>query len=339
MMVFLNHLFTKNKFMEKIIIGIDISGKTLDICIKKKGSIDYLVIENRPRTIRAFFRQQPKQDIIVAMENTGRYNWNLYQVLEEFDLEVYVISPLHLKRSLGLIRGKNDRIDALRICNFIERNKNETTRWRPTPLAIKKIKILLAERGSRIKMKRALLKQQHDYGLMKGTGLDRELLRLNKEMVRKVELQTELLEKKMEKVLQEDTELERQAALIRTVPGVGKVLSWTVLAKTEGFTLMDSPRKMACYCGIVPFEHRSGTSIERRPRVSHLADKQMKSILHLAAMSAIRLDNDLGKYYRRKTGEGKNKMSVLNAVRNKIIHRIFAVIKNQTAYKNSLVLS
>lgn len=74
------------------------------------------------------------------------------------------------------------------------------------------------------------------------------------------------------------------------------------------------------------------------PRVSILTDKSMKSVLHLAAMSAIRLNNDLRTYYKRKVDEGKNKMSVLNAVRNKIIHRKFSIIKNQTTYKNDLVL-
>lgn len=96
---------------------------------------------------------------------------------------------------------------------------------------------------------------------------------------------------------------------------------------------------MACYCGVVPFEHQSGTSIRYKPRVSVFADKGLKTLLHLAAMSAIRLNNELRVYYRRKVEDGKNKMSVLNAVRNKIIHRIFAVIKNQTMYKNDLLLS
>jgi len=120
---------------------------------------------------------------------------------------------------------------------------------------------------------------------------------------------------------------------------VGKVVSWMMLAKTEGFTLINNPRKMACYCGVVPFDHQSGTSIRQKPRVSLYADKGIKSVLHLAAMSAIRLDNDLRTYYRRKVEEGKNKMSVLNAIRNKIIHRVFAVIKTQNRYKNDLISS
>jgi transposase len=136
-----------------------------------------------------------------------------------------------------------------------------------------------------------------------------------------------------------DEELNQQAKLIKTVPGVGKVLSWTMLAKTEGFKTIVEPRKMACYSGVVPFDNQSGTSIRGKKRVSSLADKNIKSILHLAAMSAIRLNNDLGAYYKRKIAQGKNKMSVINAVRNKIIHRIFAVIKSQTPYKINLELS
>lgn len=70
-----------------------------------------------------------------------------------------------------------------------------------------------------------------------------------------------------------------------------------------------------------------------------LADKAIKSVLHMGAMSAIRLNNDLRTYYLRKVEEGKNKMSVLNAIRNKLIHRVFAVIKNQIPYQKDLVLS
>jgi hypothetical protein len=69
-----------------------------------------------------------------------------------------------------------------------------------------------------------------------------------------------------------------------------------------------------------------------------MADKTIKTVLNMASLSAIRRKNELSDYYNRKVADGKNKMSVINAVRNKIIHRVFAVIKNQTLYQKDLVL-
>lgn len=330
--------FPNNKFM-KTIIGIDISSKTLDICVKNGNQVNHYVVNNDIKAIKAFLKKHNVPQTIVAMENTGRYNWNLFEVLPAFDFKVYVIPPLHLKKSLGLVRGKNDKIDALRVCSFIEKHESETLIWRPTSVALKKVKVLLAERGSRIKMKTQLLRQQHDYKLFKNIALDKELLKLNQKMLETLDAQIVQIEASIEKALQADETLKHQSQLIRTVPGAGKVLSWMILAKTNGFQNFSSPRKMACYCGVVPFDYQSGSSIKNKPRVSIFADKAMKTVLHLAAMSAIRLDNDLRIYYRRKVDEGKNKMLVLNAVRNKIIHRIFALIKNQTTYVNDLVLS
>jgi len=327
------------KFMKKIIIGIDISSKTLDICLKQGEQVSYSTIDNELTSIKGFFKKYTKDEVVVAMENTGRYNWNLFKILPGFGFEVYVISPLHLKKSIGLVRGKNDKVDAHRICLFIEKNRSEMKQWKPTPLAIRKMKVLLAERSSRVKMKKQLLNQQRDYKLMKDISLDGELMKLNKKLIQTIDQHIKKIETEIEKTVELDEQLKSQSKLIRSVPGVGKVVSWMMLAKTEGFSLIDDPRKMACYCGVVPFEFQSGTSIRNRPRVSMYADRSMKSVLHLAAMSAIRLNNDLKTYYVRKIDQGKNKMSVLNAVRNKIIHRIFAVIKNQTMYKNDLVLS
>lgn len=325
--------------MKKIFIGIDISSKTLDICLKIGSSVQYFTIQNELKAIRAFFKKYTVNGSVVAMENTGRYNWTLFEVLATLDLSVYVLSPLHLKKSLGLSRGKNDKVDSLRICSYIEKNQQESTLWSPSSISIQKLKILLTERESRVKMKGQLARQQHDYKLMKSLEIDKELLKLNKKLIEAINTQLKKIESDIEKSITEDCELKKIAELIRSVPGVGKVVCWMMIAKTEGFTTITDPRKMACYCGVVPFEHQSGTSIRYKSRVSVFADKGMKTLLHLAAMSAIRLNNELRVYYRRKVEDGKNKMSVLNAVRNKIIHRIFAVIKNQTMYKNDLVLS
>lgn len=325
--------------MKKIIIGIDISSKTLDICLQKEGSEEHFTIANQVKAIHGFFKKLSGQQLVVAMENTGRYNWQLYEALSKYNFEVYVVSALHLKKSMGLVRGKNDRVDAQRICKFIQKNQEECTIWKPTTANIQKMKVLLAERNARIKMKRQLLGHQSDYKLMNTIGLEKQLTKMNQSLIGPIQQQIEKLEVEIEKIVQGDESIKEQAKQIRSVPGVGPITCWTMIAKTEGFTAITEPRKMACYCGIVPFEHQSGTSVRRQPRVSTYADKSMKSILHLAAMSAIRLDNKFREYYRRKVAEGKNKMSVLNAVRNKIVHTIFALIKNQATYQDHLVLS
>jgi len=77
--------------MKKIIIGIDISAKTLDLCVKRGSSKEFIQIENSVKSIRKFLQMyvNKSSDVIVSMENTGRYNWNLYEVLEKITFEVF----------------------------------------------------------------------------------------------------------------------------------------------------------------------------------------------------------------------------------------------------------
>lgn len=327
--------------MEKIFIGIDVSKTTLDICTKQDNMVVFEKIENSTAAIRKFLKpfKTLEHRVILSMENTGRYNLYLYDVLEKSGIAVYVINPLHIKKSLGLTRGKDDKTDAKRIALFTEKNYKELPLWKPDSVALRKIKLLQAERNSRVKMKANLLRQKADYPMMKSIGMDKKITKLNDELITELERQIQTIESQIEQIIEEDKDLNEQSQRMRSVPGVGKVLCWMMISKTQGFTRIDNPRKMACYAGVVPFEHQSGTSMRYKPKVSVFADKELKTILQLAAMRAVRMENDLQKYYQRKVEQGKNKMSVLNAVRNKIIHRIFAVVKNQTIYQNNLVLS
>jgi transposase len=99
------------------------------------------------------------------------------------------------------------------------------------------------------------------------------------------------------------------------------------------FERIKEAKQFACYSGVAPFEHQSGTSLRGRSRVSRMANMNMKRLLHLAAMSAIKYSEEMRVYYLRKVSEGKNKMSVLNAVRNKLITRVYACIKQQRLYE------
>lgn len=334
----------KNKVMQQSVtfIGIDISKLTLDICLLQGIDKQHYTIANELISIKEFFCSvSDPENLCIGMENTGYYNYLLYQALGELGLSYYVIPPLHLKKSLGLSRGKNDKIDAMRIALFMEANMKKLSVYKPKRTVVVKLQLLLTVREQRIKVKKQVQanKEHHNFASDESASLnelDRQLLEYINEQIKSIERQ-------IDELVQTDSELCSKYKLIVSVQGVGRVLAWNLLVRTGEFENICSPRKLACFAGIAPFEYRSGTSIRGRSRTSIYADLTLKKLLHLAAMSVIRLTGDLKDYYQRKVTEGKNKMSVLNAVRNKIIHRIYAVLKHQRPYQKylseSLVMS
>jgi transposase len=123
--------------------------------------------------------------------------------------------------------------------------------------------------------------------------------------------------------------------MITSVPGVGLVTATEVIVSTNEFKDIREAKKYACYSGIAPFGYSSGTSIKGKAKVSKMANKHVKKLLQLAAMAAANHDKELKTYFERKVAEGKNKMAVMNAVRNKLIHRIFACIRNNRKYEKT----
>ena len=106
------------------------------------------------------------------------------------------------------------------------------------------------------------------------------------------------------------------------------------IAATNEFKLHTNSRTLACYAGVAPFEYSSGKSIKRKPKINPAANKKLKSLLHIAAMGTITKKGAFKKYYDRKVKEGKHKLSVINAIRNKLVKRISAVIQRDTPYIN-----
>ncbi|HEY9709018.1 MAG TPA: IS110 family transposase, partial [Oculatellaceae cyanobacterium] len=101
------------------------------------------------------------------------------------------------------------------------------------------------------------------------------------------------------------------------------------------FQKFTSAKKFACYAGVAPFEHTSGTSIRGKTRVSPLANMTIKKLFHMASMSAVQHSQEIRQYYERKVAQGKNRMSVLNAVRNKLISRVFCCVKHNKIYEKN----
>jgi transposase len=141
------------------------------------------------------------------------------------------------------------------------------------------------------------------------------------------------LEKEILSLVASDTQLKEQYKLVESVPGIGMITALNVIVSTDEFQRITEAKKFACYAGVAPFENKSGTSRKGRSKVSKMANMTLKKLLHMGAMSAIQHCEEMKVFYHRKMAEGKNRMCVLNAVRNKLISRIFACIKNNRTYQ------
>jgi transposase len=201
----------------------------------------------------------------------------------------------------------------------------------PASDALKRLQMLHSTRDRLVKQRAALTCAVKEY---RHIGIPEKdiILQSQLQLIKNFDKQIERLMTQIQAVVDQEQDVKQNFELLQSIKGVGKVLALATVIKTNNFTRFATARKFACFCGTAPFEHSSGTSIRKKSRVSHLADKQMKTLLDLSAKSAIQYDKELREYYLKRTENGKSKMSTINVVRNKILYRMFAVIKRQTPF-------
>jgi transposase len=325
------------------ILGIDVSKESLDLCLIRleTGQLLYLKINNnmqgfqKMKTWLKSYGCELEADTLACMEHTGLYTRKLVHYLLSRQVAVWLESSLQIKRSIGLQRGKDDKIDAQRIAKYALLHQAQANLVNISGLTLEKLKDLQASRN---RLKKALQSIQTTIKelLLVDPTSGKTLQRVNKDAIKGLEKSLQQVEEKMSEFIEADPELKNKYDLVTTIKGVGKVLAITLLIYTEGFTKMTDGRKLACYCGVAPFEYRSGTSILGKTGVSKFANKELKKILYLVSMNSVQYNQELKTYFKRKVEEGKPKMSVLNAIQNKILHQIVAVVKRGTPYQLKL---
>jgi transposase len=317
---------------EFLLVGVDVSKKTLDIFIKPSGKS--MVISNDLKGFKQWWAEmrtllKPQTKVMVVMEHTGLYSLQLENFLGKSGVDYCKIPALEIKRSLGITRGKNDKIDAERIATYGWLRRDILT---PDLLMEKPVVELKHLLNLRLKLVRDRAGYINRIKEMKATG---NLVGLEQQqrVIAFLSQEIQMADEGITAHIAKHPELQKTYDLLRSIKGIGPVIAAYMTGNTGNFKRFSNARKFNCYAGIAPFKYQSGTSIKGRSRISHLANKDAKTLLNLAATCAIRCDEELKIYYQRKLSEGKNKMSCINAVRAKLVARMFAVIKRQSPYQ------
>lgn len=323
-------------------IGCDVSKNELDFAVMQgKQFLYHEEIANEQGAIQAFLSKLKKlqgynlSTAVFCMEHTGIYNNHLLVCLHKKKANICLEAATQIKNSLGNIRGKNDKVDAKRIAEYVFKNREEIKLWQPKREVLQHLSQLAGTRTRLIsarKMLKTAIKENNGF-VKKSIAGQQE--RFCTRTLNSIDADLEKVENQMQDIIDNDAELKRLFGLITSVNGIGKVTATQIIITTNEFKDIDDPKKFACYAGVAPFTKESGI-FKGKARVSHMANKSVKTLLHMSAISAISCNIDLKAYYERKVnGEKKNKMLVINAVRNKLILRIFACVNQNRKYEKN----
>ena len=324
------------KIMETV--GIDISKLTFDARVHTSQA--YQAFDNETKGYRDLVSWAykntafSKEKIIFVFEHTGLYSHQLSVYLTSRDIPFLMVPGLEIKRSLGMARGKDDKKDATKIAQYAYRLRDEIEPSKLATEEVMSLKRLLSLRERLVKQRsgfKASLKEQKRVLTKKGNEV---LLSTQERMIKYLSKQIDSVEEQMERIIKQNESMSRNFKLLNTIKGVGPQTALFMIAYTANFTKFKDSRKFASYSGIAPFPNKSGTSIRGRNKVSNLANKKIKSLLDLCAKSSIQHNAEMRQYYNNRIALGKNKMSTINIVRNKLVSRMFAVIARNEPYIN-----
>jgi transposase len=321
---------------KKDVIGIDVSKLTIDAYLQLAQA--HAVFSNDTKGFRQLVKWIMKhtdcktEELLICFETTGLYSLQLASFLSQSNIDFVMENPIQIKRSMGLVRGKDDHVDSKRIAEYAYMRKEKLKFTQLPSVELIKMQNLLAIRERMIRQKAGYQASLGEYKRVLVQQQQKDFFLLLNNMINALKKQIRKADETLIEIIHSSSKLLNIYTLLTSIKGIGVILAANIMVTTICFTKFNDSRKYACYCGTAPFKYSSGTSINGRTKVSQMANKKMKALFNLAALSAIQHDPELKLYFDNRMANGANGMSTINIIRNKIIHRVFAVVKRGTPY-------
>jgi transposase len=332
----------------KYFIGIDVSKPFFDAALMpvinyQKQAIESAHFDNTELGLKAFEKWLKKhkvsfdQNTVLVIENTGIYHRLLWAFCNKINLQIHIGNAAHIKWSFGIARGKNDEIDAIRLCKYACKESDELKMSKPLNSKLMQLKDLQTSRTRLLSQKNANETYLKELNNINDKATQKALEQVYKTTIEGLEKSIIAIEKLIKELIVADDALQKSYDLLLSVPGIGNITAIYLIVCTNNFAGNISGKQLASYAGVAPFGNSSGISIKKPEKVHKMANKELKKILHMGAMSVIHCNPEMKSYYSRKIAEGKHALSVINAVKNKLVLRAVAVIKSQAPYVDNFV--
>lgn len=333
--------------MKNLFIGIDFSKEKIDVTVISAMGLEEMsarVFNEFKSTVcgyRKFLKWVKEHsngiDVdawLFCGENTGDYSKPLCNFLYGKGYDIWLENAKLIKDASGLRRLKTDRADSAMIAEYAMRNHDRAVLYSPMSESLSQLRELFLYRQMIVRHKCSLQVRKDEKRLMMEKSPTRTLIsNTGKHLVAELEKAIDKLDKKIKEIIESDEELKHTYMIVTSVPGIGTQNAVCLMVYTDNFTKFDfNARKIACYYGVAPFGKESGTSVYSAPRTHCMANKMLKSMLTQAALIAVRFCPQIGRYYARLIERGKKMQVALNNVKNKLLHMVTAMVKNNSCY-------
>lgn len=318
--------------MEPGLVAFDVGARKHAFAAVVGGKEEVGDLDNTPEAIGRFLAQQQRRcgPLRVVMEATGIYYLDLAVQAVEAGAEVMVLNPKaahHFARAISQ-RSKTDALDARMLLAYLQRM--EFVPWHPPTGRVLELRQLgrhlcrLAEQKVRLKNQLHALCRTRTSPPVVVEDVREELTALEGRIDR---LTAEALTR-----VRTDPAIAERFEALDSITGVGPASALALLAELLVLPRGMNSRACVCHAGLDVRIHRSGSSVDRAPRLSKHGNTYLRRALYMPAMTAIAHDPHAKAFRDRLLARGKKKMQALAAVMRKLLTAAWALIRNPAAY-------
>ncbi|MFC6688133.1 IS110 family RNA-guided transposase [Jhaorihella thermophila] len=293
------------------IIGIDVSRDWLDIHCLPDGH--RLRVPNTDKGHACLAELACERAALVCFEATGGQEWRLWAALDKAGVETRQLPPAQIKAfaaSRGT-RAKTDRIDAELIARFMA-FRPEAGRCLPHE-KLRLLRALTSKRGQLVETRKRLLAQIKAHGKL---GTADMFAHMDDNLKELLDQQITELEHRIENTIAADATLAENAAILRSIPGIGPVSSTRLIAEMPELGQITG-EQAAALTGLAPIAHDSGTL--RGKRAIGGGRRLLRHVMFQAALVAAHHNPVLKAFADRHRAAGKSHKVIITAVARKLV--------------------
>jgi len=322
----------------QVFAGIDVSARELSVGVRRgvEDGIAVTTFTNNAAGHKALLAHLLRGNARarVCLEASGNYSLDLALTLQAHSqVEISVVNPRRARRfaeSLGE-RSKTDPVDARVLCEYAMRMR--WVPWVPPSLAALRLRGITRAIEDLVAMQTQEKNRQHS--LLASRALPALVIRELEQHLRYLQLRITRLRREALRLIARHPELNRRFHLMLTTRGIGETSALQILGELAVLPDTLDARQWVAFSGLDPKQFTSGTSVEKKPRISRGGSRHLRRALYMPALVAIRHEPFVRGFYQRLLRRGKAPLQAVVAVMRKLLHAFFAMFRLDQPYDGS----